>query len=121
MDYQSYSSQPGQSGRRSQKMETAAFVLGLIAAATICMVYPALICGSLAVMFALLSRGGELTFSPRAKAGLALGIMGLVIVLLMFAYTILVANLYYGGIEEMLREVYGSMGIDYDTFLQTFY
>ena len=49
--------------RRSQRMENAALLLGVIGAATFCLVYPALICGSLAIVFALLSRGGERTLT----------------------------------------------------------
>lgn len=120
MDYSFYR-QPGQSNRRSQKMENAAFFLGIIAIATMCVVYPTLICGSLAIVFALLSRGGELTFSPRSKAGLALGCISLGIIIAMMVYTIVIANLYYGGLEEMMREVYGTMGIDYDALFGSYY
>lgn len=96
-------------------METAAMTLGMISVITICMVYPALICGALAIMFALLSRGGEMTVSPRAKTGLILGSVSLGIVALMFVYTIVTAYVVYGGLENMLRETYQSMGLDYES------
>ncbi len=73
--------------RRSQRMENAALLLGVIGAATFCLVYPALICGSLAIVFALLSRGGERTLTSRAKAALILGSIALGIVLAMIIYT----------------------------------
>ena len=60
-------------------MENAALLLGVIGAATFCMVYPALICGSLAIVFALLSR----------------------------------------GVENMARQVYGTLGIDFDTLMNS--
>lgn len=63
--------------RRSQRMENAALLLGVIGAATFCLVYPALICGSLAIVFALLSRGGERTLTSRAKIALILGAIAL--------------------------------------------
>ena len=69
--------------RRSQRMENAALLLGVIGAATFCLVYPALICGSLAIVFALLSRGGERTLTSRAKIALILGAIALGIVLAM--------------------------------------
>ena len=69
--------------RRSQRMENAALLLGVIGAATFCLVYPALICGSLAIVFALLS------------------------------------ELYYGGVENMARQVYGTLGIDFDTLMNS--
>lgn len=118
MSYQYRS--PGQSKRRSQNFETASFFLGVIALASSCTVYTTLICGALSIVFALLSRGGEMTLTSRAKAGMVMGVIGLAVVVFMFVYTIVFANTYYGGIEEMLREVYGSMGIDYEALLGTY-
>ena len=115
MSYQYYS--PEQNKRRSQNMETASFFLGLIAIASSCTVYTSLICGALSIVLALLSRGGEMTLTPKAKVGLIMGMIGLILVVFMFVYTIVFANMYYGGIEEMLREVYGSLGIDYDALI----
>lgn len=118
MSYQ-YSS-PEQNKRRSQNMETASFFLGLIAIASSCTVYASLICGALSIVLALLSRGGEMTLTPKAKAGLIMGIIGLALVIFMFVYTIVFANIYYGGIEKMIQEVYGSMGIDFESLLGTY-
>ena len=104
--------------RRSQRMENAALLLGVIGAATFCLVYPALICGSLAIVFALLSRGGERTLT-RAKIALILGAIALGIVLAMIIYTFAIAELYYGGVENMARQVYGTLGIDFDTLMNS--
>ena len=99
--------------RRSQRMENAALLLGVIGAATFCLVYPALICGSLAIVFALLSRGGERTLTSRAKIALILGAIALII------YTFAIAELYYGSVENMARQVYGTLGIDFDTLMNS--
>lgn len=107
--------------RRSKRMENTALLLGVIAVATICLVYPTLICGSLAIVFALLSRGGERTLTARAKTGLTLGSIGLGIILLMIVYTLIIAEVYYGGLLNMAREVYGSMGIDFDALMNSMY
>lgn len=112
---------PQESKRRSKRMENAALILGVIAIATPCLVYPALICGALAIVFALLSRGGEHTLAPRAKIGLILGSIGLGIVLLMIIYTFAVAEVYYGGILNLARELYGSLGIDFDALMDSYY
>ena len=96
--------------RRSQRMENAALLLGVIGAATFCMVYPALIC---------VSRGGERTLTSRAKAALILGSIALGIVLAMIIYTFAIAELYYGGVENMARQVYGTLGIDFDTLMNS--
>lgn len=100
-------------------MENASFLLGIIAIAGSCLVYPGLICGALAIMFALLSRGGEVALTTRAKIGLICGSIGLGIVLLMILYTLIIANVYYGGFEDMARQVYGTMGIDYDALIRS--
>lgn len=123
MDFQTqnYNRQtPPQNKRRSAQMENAAFFLGMIAIFTVCLVYPALICGALSITFALLSRGGELTMTAKAKTGLILSSIALGIVGLMFAYTFIVANVYYDGLEDMMRQVYGSLGIDFDMLMQNY-
>ena len=79
-------------------MENLSFIMGIIALSTFCLVYPALICGALGIVFALLSRGGETTFSSRAKLGLALSSVALGIIILLLIYSVVFANVYYGGI-----------------------
>lgn len=121
MDYQSYHYPPQENKRRSQKMERTALILGIIAIATPCLVYPSLICGALGIMFALLSRGGEQKLENRAKIGLTLSSIGLGVVIFMLVCTLVFAHLYYGGIENMARDVYESMGIDFDILMQSMY
>ncbi len=104
--------------KRSAGMEFAALILGIASIATACLVYPAFICGSLSIMFALLSRGGTRSFTPKAQIGLILGGIGLGVVIFLVAYTLTVAYVYFGGIEEMAEAMYGSMGIDYETLLR---
>lgn len=122
MDYQSYNNQsPQENSRRSKRMENTSLILGVISIATICLVYPALICGSLAIVFALLSRGGEHTLTPHAKIGLTLGSIGLGAIILMIIYTLVIAEVYYGGLWNMARDVYGTMGIDFDALINSLY
>ena len=85
MDHQFYRPMPD---RRSKHMENLSFIMGIIALSTFCLVYPALICGALGIVFALLSRGGETTFSSRAKLGLALSSVALGIIILLFFFRI---------------------------------
>lgn len=116
MDYQ-FNRQPVRNNRRSARMESAAFICGLVGILSVCAVYPSLICGALGIMFALLSRGGEMKMAPKAQAGLIMGCIGLAFVILMLIYTVVFAFAYYGGIEEMLREAYQMMGLDYDKII----
>lgn len=116
MDYQS----SYRNDRHSARMENLSLLMGILALATMCFVYPTLICGALGITFALLSRGGELRFGSRAKYGLTISAIALGMVLLMFIYTIVVANVYFGGIDNMARQMYEMMGIDYDALLQNY-
>ncbi len=104
--------------KRSANMEFASLILGIAAITTACLVYPAFVCGSLSIMFALLSRGGTRTFTQKAQVGLILGSIGLGVVIFLVAYTLLIAYVYFGGIEEMAEVLYGNMGIDYETLLR---
>ena len=82
MDYQNNpdSHQPGQElfspykNKRSAGFATASLVLGILSLVTCCCIYSALPFGALAIIFALLSRGGEMTMDSRGMTGLGLGI-----------------------------------------------
>ena len=82
--------------RRSGSFATAALVLGIVGTATGCCIYTGLICGALAILFALLSRGGEMTLDSRAKAGLTLGIIAVSVAILFYVLMIAYAVFYYG-------------------------
>lgn len=122
MDYQNhnynyYRQTPPENKRRSVRMENASFFLGIAAISTIWLGYPAIICGCLSIVFALLSRGGEMTLTPRAKIGLILGAISLGILALMFTFTLAFANIYYNGLEDMMLQEFG---IDLDLLMQNY-
>ncbi len=100
--------------RRSQGMELASLILGLIAVSTCCCIYSALFCGSLSIMFALLSRGGERTLSSRAQIGLILGIVGIAATMLFYAYSFTMMLLQYGSLDSLLDATAVYSG--YDSF-----
>ena len=113
MDYQpNYQPQVNYEDKRSSGFATASIVLGIVAIATSCCIYSALICGALSIIFALLSRGGELTMSSNAKIGLTLGIIGLVITILIYTFAIILLISNSGGIEPFFQE--------YDKVLQQY-
>jgi len=87
--------------KRSRQMETAALILGMVSIATIITIVPALICGSLAIILGLLSKGGELTVDSRGKTAIILGIIGLVLALIFLSVS--VVNL---GITNDTDELY---------------
>lgn len=89
--------------KRSSGFAVAALVLGILSIATCCCIYSALIFGALSILFALLSRGGEMKMSERAFVGLVLGITGLVIAVAAFAFMFLFTVNTYGGFDAFMQ------------------
>ena len=90
---------------RSASMSIASMVMGIVGLVMSCCVYPAIIFGSLAIIFALLSRGGEMTTNGYAKAGLILGIIGIVCGILFMIYALFTVSVQFGGFEGYLHYV----------------
>ena len=90
--------------KRSQSFATAGFVLGLIAALTPYFVFTSLICGPLAIIFGLLSKGGEMTMDTKGKVAVILGIIGLVLTVLivLVAFRVVILD-EFGGFENFLK------------------
>jgi hypothetical protein len=125
MDYQSYDpnnpyQQPWQD-KRSASMTTAAKVLGIISIATCTNLFISAVCGALAIMFALLSKGGELTMSKSAKLGLGLGIAGLVITAILYAVSLAAILHTYGSLEAYLRAYLQDYGMSLDDLMNGTY
>lgn len=104
--------------QNSVKMETAAMVLGIISLATCSCLYISIVCGALAIILALLSRGGQNTFSTHAKIGLWLGIAGLILTVVLYATAFIVAFQTYGDLEGILKAYCDMYGLDYEEFYQ---
>lgn len=75
--------------RRSSGMELAALVLGILSLSLFCCPYASLPCGALAIILALLSRGGERKCSSRGLGSLILGSLGLGLGLLFMVFAFL--------------------------------
>ncbi len=90
--------------KRSQSFATAGFVLGLIAALTPYFVFTSLICGPLAIIFGLLSKGGEMTMDTKGKVAVSLGIIGLVltVLIMLVAFRVVILD-EFGGFENFLK------------------
>lgn len=94
---------------RSAGMAVASLVMGIVGIALSCCIYPAFVFGSLAILFALLSRGGERKTDGYGKAGLVLGALALVCGALFLVYGILSIYSQFGGFEEYLEYLDGLM------------
>ena len=90
--------------KRSQSFATAGFELGLIAALTPYFVFTSLICGPLAIIFGLLSKGGEMTMDTKGKVAVILGIIGLVltVLIILVAFRVVIID-EFGGFENFLK------------------
>ena len=90
--------------KRSQSFATAGFVLGLIAALTPYFVFTSLICGPLAIIFGLWSKGGEMTMDTKGKVAVILGIIGLVltVLIMLVAFRVVILD-EFGGFENFLK------------------
>lgn len=111
MDYQNNpdSHQPGQElfspykNKRSAGFATASLVLGILSLVTCCCIYSALPFGALAIIFALLSRGGEMTMDSRGMTGLGLGIAGLVLTIVIFIIMFIYTVSFYGSFDAFMQ------------------
>ena len=99
-------------------METAALILGILSITTCCCLYGAYIFGSLAIIFALLSRGGRMKMSSEAKTGLLLAIIGIVLATFFFGLSIYALLKEFGSIEDVFKEAFKEycrmMELDYE-------
>lgn len=113
MDYNEYNNMPNMPNtpntsyieKRSTSMAIASMVLAIAGLVMGCCVYPAIIFGSLAIILALLSRGGEMTTNGYAKAGLILGCIAIVFGILFFIYSLITVLVQFGGFEGYMNYV----------------
>lgn len=116
MDYNEYNTpnMPNTSyiDKRSNSMAIASMALAIAGLVLSCCVYPAIIFGSLAIILALLSRGGEMTTNGYAKAGLIMGCIAIVFGIMFLIYSLIVVCIQFGGfegymnyIEELMEEM----------------
>ncbi|MCI5492938.1 MAG: hypothetical protein MR425_02275 [Lachnospiraceae bacterium] len=89
--------------KRSQGMAIAAIVMGIISIATSCCIYAAIVTGALAIIFALLSRGGEMKMDTKGKTGLILGILGLVITIALYGFTFVYMIHSLGSLDKLME------------------
>lgn len=125
MDYQFYEqNNPYQKpvrDKRSNAMATAAIILGTISLAMCSCLYLSIVCGGMAILFALLSKGGETTMSQSAKIGLILGCVGLAATVVMYTITFVTIIHTYGSLEEYLRVYLKDYGMTLEELMEGLY
>lgn len=104
--------------KRSHALETAALVLSVISIATCTCIYFSIPLGALAVIFALLSKGGETSLNSKSKLAFWLGIAGIAITTIIYAFSIITLLREYGSIDGILNAYSQMIGIDYSDLIQ---
>ena len=102
---------------RSQKMENAAFILALIAAASCTIFYISIVCGSLAILLALLSKGGKKSCTRRAISAIVIASIGILASIVINVMAIRVLLDTYGSWDGILRYYCEVSGIDYESLM----
>lgn len=70
--------------------------------------------GAMAILFALLSRGGQMKMSSKAKLGLILGICAIVLSTVITIAAIYIVLEEFGSFENILRNYCDMYGLDFE-------
>ena len=112
--YRPYGQSPVRQVRPINLFETAAWAVGIASVLSCLTFYGAYILGSLAILFALLSRGGQMQMSTKAKRGMLLGIAAILLTTIIFTVSFIIALDQFGSIEGILREFCNMYGYDFE-------
>ena len=91
---------PMQADKRSMTMTTAAIALSILSVCTICCIYVSFLCAILGIIFALLSKGGEMTMSRNARTACTVSITSIVLSVLLLISSFVALIMQYGSIEQ---------------------
>lgn len=82
---------PAPTVKKANSMAVAAMTLGILSPifAFTCTIYPALICGGISIILALLSKGAEPKMHGNAKTGVIMAITGLVLNVVIVSATLM--------------------------------
>ena len=95
--------------------ELFAFGFAIASIFSCSIIYMAYMFAGFAILFAILSRGAQMQFSPRAKRAILIGIGGIVLSTVLFVAMFLYLLDLYGSIEGILRAGCEIMGLDFET------
>ena len=102
-------------------METASLALGVLSIVTCSCIYGAFIFGGIAIVLALLSRGGKMKLGSKAKLAIILAIVGMIITTVFYTACFYIAIQEYGSLEELLRASCEMAGYDFDALYGDFF
>ncbi len=105
----------------SERMAIASMTLGMIALIGCTCLYLSIPCGALAIIFATLSRGGQMRYSGKAQMGLILGASAIILTVLIYAGSFALALMQYGSIDGILKAYSDMSGLDYNDLIRQLY
>lgn len=105
---------PHSSTIRPNFFEQLAFILAISSLFSSTFIYLSYLLGGLAVLFALLSRGGRMKLSRKSKLSIFIGILGIVFSTLLFVGSFLILLREYGSLEGILRASSEMMGLNFE-------
>ncbi|MBQ6128148.1 MAG: DUF4190 domain-containing protein [Lachnospiraceae bacterium] len=94
--------------RAAESLATASLVLGIISLVSMLCCCP-FVFSAIGIVLALLSKGAESTLRPRAKTGLVLSITGIVISVILVAFTIAMPLFMYKTNPEFRKNIDDAM------------
>lgn len=101
--------------------EKISFALGITSILTCSIIYISFIAGSMAILFAILSKGGNMKFGSKARRGAVFGVVGLILTIIFYAIAFQIALAEYGSIEGILREACELLGYDFEMLYGQFF
>lgn len=90
--------------RNTNRFASAALIMSIIGICTFFCGYISIICGSLGIVFALLSKGGGMTYASTAKIALIIGIFACIASAAVITISILIVVQQAGGIDGLLQQ-----------------
>ena len=99
---------------KTNYFEMFAFAFAVASIFSCTVIYAAYLFGGLAILFALLSRGAQMKFSPKAKKSMIIGIGAILLSTIIFVVSFLYLLEMYGSIEGILRAGSEMIGIDFE-------
>ncbi len=107
----------------AERLATASMVLGIISLVSVLCCCP-FVLSAIGIVLALLSKGAEETLRPRAKTGLILSIVGMVVSIVLIGFTIVFPLVMYKTNPEFKknvdREMIRSLEQDEELFRQLY-
>lgn len=84
-------------------MMTTAVVLSVIAIAASCCVYASLVCGSLSIILALLSRGQQKKLTPQGKLAITTSVAAIILAVVMAIFLLVTTIQQYGSPQDFMK------------------